>query len=77
MAFQFNFSIEEKAGNELETLGDTALQLESAQASLNPGGSTEKSKEISSEENVVVFHLHWEHDTKENPRCVLLMKRCL
>ncbi|XP_053893988.1 histidine protein methyltransferase 1 homolog [Malaclemys terrapin pileata] len=53
MAFQFNFSIEEKAGNELETLGDTALQLESAQASLNPGGSTEKSKEISSEENVV------------------------
>lgn len=53
MAFQFNFSIEEKAENELETLGNTALQLESAQASLNPGGSTEKSKEISSEENVV------------------------
>nr|XP_048715571.1 histidine protein methyltransferase 1 homolog [Caretta caretta] len=53
MAFQFNFSIEEKAENELETLGDTALQLESAQASLNPGGSTEKSKEISSVENVV------------------------
>ncbi|XP_030429481.1 histidine protein methyltransferase 1 homolog [Gopherus evgoodei] len=53
MAFQFNFSIEEKAENELETLGDTALQLESAQPALDPGRSTEKSKKISSEENVV------------------------
>ncbi|XP_067388665.1 histidine protein methyltransferase 1 homolog [Emydura macquarii macquarii] len=49
MPFQFNFSIEENAENELETLGDTALQLGSAQGSLNADGSTEKSKEVSAE----------------------------